>query len=187
VLIEDFKRPDGLADAGVFVLDPCCGTGAYLVEVLQTVAQVLRDKGEDALLAGRVKQAAAERVFGFEILPAPFVVAHLQLGLLLQKLGAPLDEKKKERAGVFLTNALTGWEPPKGAKQHLLFPEMEEERDAAEKVKLGTPILVVIGNPPYNGFAGLPADEDKGLVDPYRVTKNAPKPEGQGLNRVAAQ
>ena len=49
-----------------------------------------RDKGEDALLAGRLKQAAMERVFGFEILPAPFVVAHLQLGLFLQQHGAPL-------------------------------------------------------------------------------------------------
>ncbi len=181
VLKDEFNRPDGLADAGVFVLDPCCGTGAYLVEVLNTIARVLDDKGEGSLLAGSVKKAAAERVFGFEILPAPFVVAHLQLGLLLQKLGAPLDGKK-ERAAVFLTNALTGWEPAKGPKQQLLFKEMEDERDAAEKIKLGTPILVVIGNPPYNGFADMPAAEDKGLVDPYRTTVAAPKPEGQGLN-----
>ncbi len=57
-----------------------------------------------------------ERVFGFEILPAPFVVSHLQLGLLLQNQGAPLSHKKGERVGVYLTNALTGWEPPKGPK-----------------------------------------------------------------------
>jgi hypothetical protein len=78
-----------------------------------------------------LKKAATGRVFGFEILPAPFVVAHLQLGLLLQNMGAPLSEDE-ERAGVFLTNSLTGWEPPEGPKQHLLFDEMEEERDAAE-------------------------------------------------------
>jgi hypothetical protein len=182
VLIEEFDRPDGLADPGVVVLDPCCGTGAYLVEVLNTVAAVLKEKGEDALLAGHVKQAATDRVFGFEILPAPFVIAHLQLGLLLQTLGAPLVEKKHERAKVFLTNALTGWEPPKGPKKSLPGVEWEEERAAADAVKQTTPILVVIGNPPYNGFAGLPADEDKGLVDAYRTTKAAPKPEGQGLN-----
>ena len=87
VLREDLGRPDGLADPDVYVLDPCCGTGAYLVEVLRTIAATLRDKGEDALLGGQLKEAATERVFGFEILPAPFVVAHLQLGLFLQARG----------------------------------------------------------------------------------------------------
>ena len=182
VLQEDFNRPDGLADDKVVVLDPCCGTGAYLVEVLNTVAEVLKEKGEDALLAGRVRQAAAERIFGFEILPAPFVIAHLQLGLMLQRLGAPLDEKNKDRAGVYLTNALTGWNKDDPRKQTASFPEMDQERELARKVKQETPILVVIGNPPYNGFAGLPADEDGGLVEPYRNTRTAPKPEGQGLN-----
>ena len=56
-----------------------------------------------------VRRAATERVFGFEIMPAPFVVAHLQVGLTMQNLGAPLAEDGSERAGVFLTNALTGW------------------------------------------------------------------------------
>lgn len=182
VLKSDFNRPDGLADTGVYVLDPCCGTGAYLVEVLNTIAATLTEKGEEGLLAGRLKQAATERVFGFEILPAPFVVAHLQLGLFLQQHGTALDEKRHERASVYLTNALTGWKPPTGPKQKLLFPEMEEERDKADRVKQEFPILVVLGNPPYNGFAGLPAEEEAGLVEPYRTTKTAPKPQGQGLN-----
>jgi hypothetical protein len=182
VLKSDFDRPDGLADPGVYVLDPCCGTGAYLVEVLATIAATLADKGEGALVGGRLKQAATGRVFGFEILPAPFVVAHLQLGLFLAQHGAALDERHRERASVYLTNALTGWQPPVGAKRRLLFPEMEEERDAAERVKQGVPILVVLGNPPYNGFAGLPAEEEAGLVEPYRTTHRAPRPQGQGLN-----
>ena len=78
-----------------------------------------------------------ERVFGFEILPAPFVVAHLQIGMLLQRLGVPFaDEAAKERAGVYLTNALTGWEPPDGSRKTAAgVPELEEERDAAETVK----------------------------------------------------
>ena len=91
-----------------------------------------------------------ERVFGFEIMPAPFI-AHLQVGLTLQDLDAPLD--KDERAGILLTNALTGWEPKSSP---LPFPELEEERDRAERVKRETPILVILGNPPYNGFAGAP-------------------------------
>jgi hypothetical protein len=184
VLKSDFGRPDGLADPGVYVLDPCCGTGAYLVEVLNTIAATLAERGEGGLLAGRLKQAATDRVFGFEILPAPFVVAHLQLGLFLQKHGTVLDEKTHERAAVYLTNALTGWQPPTGAKQRLLFPEMEEERDKAERVKQQVPILVVLGNPPYYGKTPppVPMSEESGLVQPYRTTKHAPKPQGQGLN-----
>jgi hypothetical protein len=125
-----------------------------------------------------VKQAASSRVFGFEIMPAPYVVAHLQLGLLLQELGAPFSGTG-ERAAVYLTNALTGWEPPEGPKQHLLFSELEEERDAAERVKRDDPILVILGNPPYNGFAGVSPAEEGDLVEPYKaalqswgITKN---------------
>jgi len=81
-------------------------------------------------MAQEIKRAAMERVFGFEILPAPFVVTHLQIGLLLQSLGAPFSDTKKERAGVYLTNALTGWEPPDGSKPQMLlaFPELLQER-----------------------------------------------------------
>jgi hypothetical protein len=181
VLQSDFNKPDGLADPEVYVLDPCCGTGAYLIEVLRTIAEKLPD---DALRAGRLKRAAMERLFGFEILPAPFVVAHLQLGRFLQEHGAAFDEKHKERAGVFLTNSLTGWEPPKDPKQRILFEELREEHDKADQVKRGVPILVVIGNPPYYSKADKPfeASEEHGLVAPYRSTKSAPKPKGHGLN-----
>jgi hypothetical protein len=182
VLREELDRPDGLASPDVYVLDPCCGTGAYLVEVLKRIAATLRAKGEDALAAQDVKRAAVGRVFGFEILPAPFVVSHLQLGLVLQNLGAPLAEKKDERVGVYLTNSLTGWRPPEGPKQKLFFPEMEEERDRADEVKQHAPIIVILGNPPYNGFAGVAVTEERELTNAYRTTKRAPAPQGQGLN-----
>ena len=168
VLREELEIADGLADPRVVVLDPCCGTGTYLVEVLKSIAGTLKAKGGDALLANDLKRAAIERVFGFEILPAPFVVAHLQLGLLLSHLGAPLGGDG-ERVGVYLTNALTGWEPPKGPKQKVLpFPDLEEEREAAEHVKRDQPILVILGNPPYNGFAGVSPEEEHAAVDFYK-------------------
>jgi len=181
-LREELGIPDGLADPRVYVLDPCCGTGAYLVEVVRRIHEIMIEGGGDALMGDDVKQAALARVFGFEILPAPFVVAHLQLGLLLQNFGAPLADERNERVGVYLTNALTGWEPPKEPKARLLFPEMELERDAADRVKRETPILVILGNPPYNGFAGLAVAEERDLSAAYRTTKRAPAPQGQGLN-----
>ena len=169
VLREELKIPDGLADPRVIVLDPCCGTGAYLVETLRRIHETLSEKGEGALAAQELKRAAMERIFGFEILPAPFVISHLQLGLLLQNYGAPFSEDRHERAGVYLTNALTGWEPPKEkVKQNLLFPELVEEKDAADRVKREARILVILGNPPYNAFAGVSPDEEQGLVEPYK-------------------
>ncbi|MEQ9667384.1 type ISP restriction/modification enzyme [Coleofasciculus sp. G2-EDA-02] len=183
VLREELQVEDGLADSNVYILDPCCGTGAYLVEVLQRINANLQDKGMGALVGSQLKAAAMNRVFGFEILTAPFVVAHLQLGLLLQNLGVPLSDEQ-ERVGVYLTNALTGWEPPKEPKQLLLFPELEEERDAAEKVKRDKQILVILGNPPYDGFAGVAIGEERDLSNAYRTTKKAPKPKGQGLNEL---
>jgi len=180
VLRDELGIADGLADESVWVLDPCCGTGAYLVEVLRQIDRTLQDNGADALTRQDVKRAAMKRIVGFEILPAPFVIAHLQLGLLLSELGVPLSHVhgEHERAAVYLTNALTGWRDHDavsaaavGDKRvhpaQLLF-EFEEERDAAAKVKREAPILVVLGNPPYNSFAGTSPAEEDGLVDPYK-------------------
>ena len=179
-LRDDLGIADGLAAENVYVLDPCCGTGAYLAEVLRRIAANLKNQGLGALTGARIKQAATERVFGFEIMPAPLVVAHLQVGLTMQELDAPLADDGKERAQIFLTNALTGWEPRTAVK--LSFPEFEEERDRAERVKQKTPILVILGNPPYNGFAGMAVDEERELSDAYRETIQVRRPEGQGLN-----
>ena len=170
-LRDDLGIADGLAAENVYVLDPCCGTGAYVSEVLRRIAQNLKGSGLGALTGARVKQAATERVFGFEIMPAPFVVAHLQVGLTMQALDAPLSESlpptgsgdESERAGIFLTNALTGWEPT--VQKPLPFPELEEERDRADRVKQDTPVLVILGNPPYNGYAGMAVDEERELFD----------------------
>ena len=179
-LKDDLGIEDGLAADNVYVLDPCCGTGAYLAETLKRIAANLEGKGLGALTGAQVKRAATQRVFGFEIMPAPFVVAHLQVGLTMQALDAPLSDDGNERAGVFLTNALTGWEPR--TQKPLPFPELEEERDRAERVKQDTPVLVILGNPPYNGFAGMAVDEERELSQAYRTTRRVRRPEGQGLN-----
>ena len=181
-LKDDLGIADGLAAENVYVLDPCCGTGAYLAEVLRRIAANLQNRGLGALTGARVKQAATERVFGFEIMPAPFVVAHLQVGLTMQNLDAPLADDGNdgnERPGVFLTNALTGWEPR--TTKPLPFPELEEERDRAERVKQEKPILVILGNPPYNAFAGVEIEEERELFEAYRKTRKVRLHESKGL------
>ncbi len=173
VLKEELKIPDGLANENVYILDPCCGTGAYLVEVLQHIANTLEENGEGALSLCQVKEAAKNRVFGFEILTAPYIIAHLQLGLILSDLGVPLREEN-ERVGVYLTNALTGWLPPneeakrKIKQLELQFPELNKEREAADEIKQGKPILVILGNPPYNAYAETSPTEEDGLVEVYK-------------------
>jgi len=179
VLREELRLTDGLADPAVLVLDPCCGTGAYLVEVLRRIQQTLHEKGGAALTTAQLKQAALTRIFGFVILPAPFVVAHLQLGLLLRQLGVPLREDR-ERVGVYLTNALTNWEPLAQAGQQMAipFPEFQEERDQADEIKQRKAILVILGNPPYNAFAGVSPEEEGDLVEAYKENLNKPVAEG---------
>ena len=179
VLREELHLTDGLADPAVLVLDPCCGTGAYLVEVLRRIQQTLYDKGGAALTATQLKHAALTRIYGFEILPAPFVIAHLQLGLLLRQFGVPLREDR-ERVGIYLTNALTNWEPLVQAGQQMAipFPEFQEERDKADEIKQRKAILVILGNPPYNAFAGVSPDEEGDLVDAYKENLNKPVADG---------
>lgn len=166
VLRSELGIKAGLADPNVYVLDPCCGTGSFVIAVLDKIRANLAGSG--ALLALRLKEAATRRVFGFEIMPAPFVIAHWQIGFFLAGLGVPLDDATGERAAVYLTNALTGWEPPTEPKTRLLFPELEAERDAADHVKREVPILVILGNPPYNAFAGTSPPGEDGLVTPYK-------------------
>ena len=179
-LKDDLGIADGLAAENVYVLDPCCGTGAFLAETLRRIAANLEARGLGALTGARVKQAATKRVFGFEIMPAPFVVAHLQVGITMQSLDAPLADDDTERAGVFLTNALTGWDSSEN--KTIPFPELEEERERAGRVKQDTPILVILGNPPYNGFAGVAVDEEWDLLEAYKKPKLVQLGDARALN-----
>ena len=119
-----------------------------------------------------MKQAATQRVFGFEIMPAPFVVAHLQVGLTMQALDAPLsDDAERTRGRLPHKRAhRLGTEDAEAAP-----PSPNSRRSATAPTALSgtTPILVIIGNPPYNGFAGMAVDEERELSQAYRATKAA--------------
>ena len=175
----------GLADERVVVLDPCCGTGAFLVETMRAIRRRLDAEGGGALAAAELRRAVTDRLYGFEILTAPFVVAHLQIGLALADAGVPLGEA--QRAAVYLTNALTGWGPSDAdAGQHALAEEFAREQEAARAVKRSDKILVVLGNPPYDGYADVQVtgEHEPELVAPYREAhgRDVPQPRGQGLN-----
>ena len=112
-----------------------------------------------------------ERVFGFEIMPA-VCRGTSSIGVDAPESGKPpLAHGKAERVGVFLTNALTGWEPPKGVKATLPlpYPELAEEPrcSRARQTRHQDP-LWILGNPPYNAFAGISPDEEQEIVEPYK-------------------
>lgn len=164
LLKAELGRARGLADPDVVVLDPCCGTGAYLLEVARCIAAELKNEGDESSLGLELARAFHERIMGFEILTAPFAIAQLQLFLLLDQLGSRPDSA--HRLAVFLTNALSGWHDAGDIK--LNFPEMREEFDASQKVKRGAKIIVVIGNPPYDRFTGAAQAEEAELVAHYK-------------------
>lgn len=175
LLRDELDCPRGFADPRVVVLDPCCGTGAYLIEVLRSVATQLQSEGAGAALAASLRKAFRDRIIGFEILTAPFVIAQLQLYLMLTDLGVEPDEES--RPAIFLTNALTGWDGPEQLK--LRFPELQQEHDAAQRVKREAKIIVVLGNPPYNRFVGAPFAEEQELADHYKGIHRGP-PDAKG-------
>jgi len=183
LLRTQLHQPHGLASPAVRILDPCCGTGAYLTAVLHRIHRtLLENAGDDAaLVPNELRTAALTRVFGFEIMPAPFVIAHLQLASLLETAGAPIDDN--HRAGVFLTNALTGWVPERHP-QSVIFEEFRKEREDSEHIKQQGTILVILGNPPYNGYAGIAKiEEERDLTHAYRApVPGLPAPQGHGLN-----
>ena len=128
-LRDDLVIPEGLAAENVLLLDPCSGTGACLAEVLRRLAANPEGQRLGALAVARVKQAATERVFGFEIMRPLFVAAHAQVGVTMQKLDVQVADDGSERAGGFLTNAVTRWRP--GTTKPPPFRGLEEERDCA--------------------------------------------------------
>ena len=107
-------------------------------------------------------------------------MAHLQVGLAMRELDVPLSDGAAEGLQIFLTNALTGWEPAEAEKQIVAFPELAAERDRANSVKRDRPILVVLGNPPYNGFAGVAVEEERELTEAYRAAPRRAGRRGRG-------
>jgi predicted helicase len=134
----------------VLILDPACGTGTFLYYVVRQVYETLLEQGQKGQWNSYVSQNLLKRIFGFELLMAPYAVAHLKLGLLLQELGYKFDAD--ERLGIYLTNTLE--EAVRRAQQVFGFADaITDESVAAQRIKQDDKIMVVLGNPPYSGHS----------------------------------
>ena len=155
LLKEKFNKPLGLADPEVMILDPACGTGTFLLWIFQLIHQrfqenpdALTEGLEDRSWSGYVKERLLPRIFGFELLMAPYAIAHLKLGLFLEETGYLFNSGK--RLEVYLTNTLD----EAAQKSESLFEEfIAEESDQAAEIKRYKPVMVVVGNPPYSGHS----------------------------------
>lgn len=155
LLSNNLGRPQGFADSGVVVLDPATGTGTYLLALIQhTLNRVKQDQGPGAV-AGQAAGLAA-RVYGFENMVGPYAVAQLRVSRSLMDEGARLP---KGGVGIFLTDTLESpHAEPSWAGAY--YGPMADQHKKALKVKKEVPVLVCLGNPPYDRHAA--AEENKG-------------------------
>jgi len=117
----------------------------------QENSDALTDGLEDRSWSGYVKERLLPRIFGFELLMAPYAIAHLKLGLFLEETGYQFNSG--HRLCVYLTDSLTASLP---SQPEIPFEEfIAAEGEAAMQVKQRTPIMVVIGNPPYANYGGM--------------------------------
>ena len=149
LLKDRFGRPWGVADPHILILDPACGTGTFLHSIIALIYDTLCAQGQAGGWASYVTQSLLPRIFGFELLMAPYAVAHLKLGLLLREKG--FDFPSGQRLGVYLTNTLD--EGFKKAEVLPLAGFITEESNSAARIKKEDPIEVVLGNPPYAGHS----------------------------------
>ena len=175
----------------VLLLDPACGTGTFLYAVINHIRERYKERGNAGMWSSYVREHLLPRIFGFELLMAPYAMAHLKLGMQLAALDLPeaerqtwsYDFKAKERLGVYLTNSLE--EATKRAE--MLFARyISDEANAAAEIKKDLPIMVIMGNPPYSGHSAnrswekvddewIPTFIGKLLQDYYKI-------DGRSLN-----
>ena len=143
LLKTELNRPDGLADDNTLILDPATGTGGFLLTVLDHIQKYVTNNYGTGDWNQYINAQLVKRIFGFELLVAPYTIAHLKLSLFLQAQGWHANE----RLGIYLTNAL---EQPDEMQAPLPFAAfISDEANAALSIKRDEPILVILGNPPY--------------------------------------
>jgi len=158
LLKDRFGLSSGLAEMPgpgqkhrVFILDPAVGTGTFLREVIVQIRTTLERQGLAGAWPEYVKQHLLPRLFGFELLMAPYAIAHLKLALELGDERQGLQLADGQRLNVFLTNTLEGGHQQ--VQGVLLAHAIAREAASADGIKREKSVMVVIGNPPYSGHS----------------------------------
>jgi len=184
ILKTEFDLPQGLADTSrtkikvneagatreltphrVQILDPATGTGTFLAEVVKHIHQ--KFQGQQGIWSNYVETHLLPRLNGFELLMASYAMAHLKLDLLLTELGyAPSNSSgANNRLRVYLTNSLEQSHPDTGT---LFANWLSTEANEANHIKRDTPVMCVIGNPPYSGESANKGEWIMKLMEDYK-------------------
>jgi type I restriction-modification system DNA methylase subunit len=147
----------------VQILDPATGTGTFLAKTVQLIADRVKARAPGKW-SGYVEQDLLPRLHGFELLMASYAMCHMKLDMQLTESGYK-PSANPPRLSVWLTNAL---EPAEREVRDLFFQPLAEEARGASEVKRQTPIMCVIGNPPYSGISQNNGDWITGLIDNYK-------------------
>jgi predicted helicase len=170
---KDLDIPEGISPDQAFVqiLDPAAGTGTFLVEAIDLIFRRLTEKwralgcGEkkiEALWNEYVPEHLLPRLHGYELLMAPYTIAHLKIGLKLYETGYRFS--RDERARIYLTNALEPAHDFSGTFEFAI-PALAHEAKAVNEIKRKQRYTVVIGNPPYSASISEPEWLMRSLVD----------------------
>ncbi len=164
----------------VLVLDPATGTATFLYTVLDFIRSQFKTRKNAGQWGSYVHEHLLPRLFGFELLMAPYAVAHFKLGLALAAMDEePLfrqqwsyEPQANERLNIFLTNTLEDLEHT--AEQLGPLRVLSNEANSAYEVKKHKPVLVVLGNPPYSGHSANTGEWISKLVRDYYFCDGKP-------------
>jgi predicted helicase len=180
ILKTEFDLPQGLADNSktkikvevqgkkteqevhkVQILDPATGTGTFLAEVVKHIHK--KFEGQQGIWSNYVETHLLPRLNGFELLMASYAMAHLQLDLLLTETG--YKPTTNQRFRVYLTNSLEEHHQDTGT---LFANWLSTEANEANHIKRDTPVMCVIGNPPYSGESANKGEWIMSLMEDYK-------------------
>lgn len=180
ILKTEFDLPQGLADTSktrikvdiqgkkveqevhrVQILDPATGTGTFLAEVVKHIHK--KFQGQQGIWSSYVETHLLPRLNGFELLMASYAMAHLKLDLLLSETG--FTPTTNQRFRVYLTNSLEEYHPDTGT---LFASWLSSEANEANHIKRNTPVMCIIGNPPYSGESANKGEWIMKLMEDYK-------------------
>jgi predicted helicase len=180
ILKTDFDLPQGLADSSktkikvdvqgkkteqevhkVQILDPATGTGTFLAETIKHIHK--KFEGQQGIWSNYVETHLLPRLNGFELLMASYAMAHLKLDLLLTETG--YKPTTNQRFKVYLTNSLEEHHQDTGT---LFANWLSTEANEANHIKRDTPVMCVIGNPPYSGISSNNGEWISKLIEDYK-------------------
>jgi len=176
ILQKEFKLTNGLADTSklpsgfhrVQVLDPAVGTGTFISAVIRIIYERILKSGQKGRWPTYVHHDLLPRLYGFELMIAPYTIAHLKLAMAFKETGFWNFHR---RLGIYLTNSLEESTIQDGS----LFPNfglaesIAKESKEASVIKNKTPIMVILGNPPYSSVSSNKTDYANSLVEKYKV------------------